>query len=109
MRGARYAEHNTLPLVRPERRRSSPVLLQYFPQLVCPPCRTLPHGQSIRAGRFGTAVEFELDGTRYTAMNGGPHFTFNEAISFQIDCADQKKVNYYWDALTAGGEESQCG
>ncbi len=42
-------------------------------------------------------------------MNGGPHFTFNEAISFQIDCADQKKVNYYWDALTAGGEESQCG
>lgn len=55
------------------------------------------------------SVEFELDGTRYTAMNGGPHFTFNEAISFQIDCADQKEVNYYWDALTAGGEESQCG
>ena len=55
------------------------------------------------------SVEFELDGTRYTAMNGGPYFTFSEAISFQIDCANQKEVNYYWDALTAGGEESQCG
>lgn len=54
-------------------------------------------------------VEFELDGTRYTALNGGPYFQFSEAISFQIDCADQKEVDYYWEALTAGGEESQCG
>lgn len=55
-------------------------------------------------------VEFELDGKRYTALNGGPQFTFDEAISFQIDCASQEEVDRYWEALTAnGGEESQCG
>ncbi|WP_078309731.1 MULTISPECIES: VOC family protein [unclassified Mycobacterium] len=55
-------------------------------------------------------VEFELDGQRYTALNGGPQFTFDEAISFQIDCRSQEEVDRYWEALTAdGGEESQCG
>ena len=55
-------------------------------------------------------VEFELDGETFTAVNGGPEFTFDEAVSFQIACADQAEVDYYWDALTAdGGEESQCG
>ncbi len=55
-------------------------------------------------------VEFELDGQRYTALNGGPQFTFDEAISFQIDCKSQEEVDRYWEALTAdGGEESQCG
>lgn len=54
-------------------------------------------------------VEFELDGTRFTALNGGPLFRFNEAVSFQIDCADQAEVDHYWDRLTEGGEESQCG
>ena len=55
-------------------------------------------------------VEFELDGTKFTAVNGGPEFTFDEAVSFQIDCADQGEVDYFWDALTAdGGQESQCG
>lgn len=55
-------------------------------------------------------VEFELDGQRYTALNGGPQFTFDEAISFQIDCGSQDEVDRYWEALTAdGGEESQCG
>ncbi|MEU9806500.1 VOC family protein [Mycobacterium sp. NPDC050853] len=55
-------------------------------------------------------VEFELDGQRYTALNGGPQFTFDEAISFQIDCESQEDVDRYWTALTAdGGEESQCG
>lgn len=55
-------------------------------------------------------VEFELDGQRYTALNGGPQFSFDEAISFQIDCATQDDVDRYWDALTAdGGQESQCG
>jgi predicted 3-demethylubiquinone-9 3-methyltransferase (glyoxalase superfamily) len=60
----------------------------------------------------GTAltVEFTIDGQSFTALNGGPQFTFNESISFQIDCADQAEVDEYWDALTAdGGEESQCG
>ncbi len=55
-------------------------------------------------------VEFELDGQRFTALNGGPEFTFNEAVSFQIDCADQDEVDHYWSRLTAdGGEEGPCG
>ena len=55
-------------------------------------------------------VSFVLDGQEYTAINGGPQFTFDEAISLLINCADQKEIDYYWDKLTAdGGEESQCG
>jgi predicted 3-demethylubiquinone-9 3-methyltransferase (glyoxalase superfamily) len=55
-------------------------------------------------------VDFVLDGQEYTAINGGPEFTFDEAISLLINCADQDEVDYYWKALTAdGGEESQCG
>ena len=55
-------------------------------------------------------VEFELDGVRFTGLNGGPHFHFDEAISFQIDTADQDETDFYWDALIAdGGEESVCG
>jgi predicted 3-demethylubiquinone-9 3-methyltransferase (glyoxalase superfamily) len=55
-------------------------------------------------------VEFELDGQRFVAINGGPQFTFDEAVSFQITCEDQDEVDYYWDRLLAGGgEESQCG
>lgn len=54
-------------------------------------------------------VEFTLDGRRYTALNGGPVFTFSEAVSFQIMCADQAEVDHYWDRLTDGGEESMCG
>lgn len=63
---------------------------------------------SQQAGNVLT-VEFELDGNRYTALNGGPHFQFNEAISFQIDCTTQDEVNHYWNSLTDGGEESECG
>jgi predicted 3-demethylubiquinone-9 3-methyltransferase (glyoxalase superfamily) len=54
-------------------------------------------------------VEFELDGQRFVGINGGPQFTFDEAVSFQISCEDQDEVDYYWDRLTEGGEESQCG
>ena len=54
-------------------------------------------------------VNFELDGKPFTAINGGPLFTFDEAISLLIDCTDQAEVDYYWDTLTEGGEESQCG
>ena len=55
-------------------------------------------------------VEWEIDGQRFVGINGGPEFTFDEAISFQIDCKDQAEIDYYWDALLAdGGEESQCG
>ena len=56
-------------------------------------------------------VEFELEGQPFTALNGGPVFQFNEAISFQIDCENQQEVDYYWNKLTAGGDPNaqQCG
>ncbi len=55
-------------------------------------------------------VEFELDGQRFTILNGGPEYTFDEAISFQVSCADQAEVDAYWSQLTAdGGEEGRCG
>lgn len=56
---------------------------------------------------YGT---FVLDGQPFMAINGGPQFTFSEAVSFEVLCADQDEVDYYWNALIAdGGEESQCG
>jgi predicted 3-demethylubiquinone-9 3-methyltransferase (glyoxalase superfamily) len=54
-------------------------------------------------------VEFELDGQRFVAINGGPEFTFSEAVSFQINCEDQDDVDYFWERLTEGGEEGPCG
>jgi predicted 3-demethylubiquinone-9 3-methyltransferase (glyoxalase superfamily) len=57
------------------------------------------------------AVAFELDGQKFTALNGGSTFKFNEAISFQVDCLDQAEVDYYWDKLSIDGDETaqQCG
>lgn len=52
---------------------------------------------------------FVLDGTRFIGINGGPAFSFDEAVSFMIHCKDQDEVDYYWDRLVEGGEESQCG
>ncbi len=54
-------------------------------------------------------VEFELDGQRVVAINGGPQFTFSEAISLQIACETQEEIDRYWERLTDGGEEGQCG
>ena len=54
-------------------------------------------------------VEFLLDGNRFVGINGGPQFTFSEAVSFQIECADQDEIDYYWEKLTDGGEEGPCG
>jgi predicted 3-demethylubiquinone-9 3-methyltransferase (glyoxalase superfamily) len=54
-------------------------------------------------------VDFMLDGQEHTAINGGPQFTFDEAVSLLINCADQEEVDYYWSKLTAGGEEGPCG
>ncbi|WP_309107356.1 VOC family protein [Arthrobacter sp.] len=54
-------------------------------------------------------VQFELGDREFTALNGGPGFTFNEAISFMVPCANQSEVDRYWDSLSDGGEESQCG
>ena len=54
-------------------------------------------------------VEFELDGQRYVGINGGPEFTFDEAVSFQITCTAQDEVDYYWQRLSEGGQEGPCG
>jgi predicted 3-demethylubiquinone-9 3-methyltransferase (glyoxalase superfamily) len=56
-------------------------------------------------------VEFELHGQKFTALNGGPHFKFNEAVSFQIYCDTQEELDYYWETLSEGGDEraQQCG
>jgi predicted 3-demethylubiquinone-9 3-methyltransferase (glyoxalase superfamily) len=68
-----------------------------------------PEGSPGPVGQVMT-VTFELNGQTFTALNGGPHFKFTEAVSFVIDCEDQEEVDKYWNALTAdGGQESQCG
>jgi predicted 3-demethylubiquinone-9 3-methyltransferase (glyoxalase superfamily) len=54
-------------------------------------------------------VSFELDGHEFIALNGGPDFTFNEAISLEVTCDDQQEVDRYWSALTEGGEAGPCG
>ncbi len=54
-------------------------------------------------------ISFELDGQKFTALNGGPHFKFTEAVSFVVRCDSQEEVDYYWSKLVAGGTESQCG
>ncbi len=54
-------------------------------------------------------VEFELDDQRFVAINGGPQFTFDEAVSFQITCETQDEVDFYWERLSEGGQEGPCG
>jgi predicted 3-demethylubiquinone-9 3-methyltransferase (glyoxalase superfamily) len=72
-----------------------------------------------RVGRYSEAgpgpvgevqfVEFEANGQRFMGLNGGPQFTFNESISFQIFCGDQDELDYYWSTLSEGGSEVACG
>jgi len=54
-------------------------------------------------------VTFELDGQQISALNGGPQYKFNEAVSLMVECADQDEVDYYWNALSEGGEQGPCG
>jgi predicted 3-demethylubiquinone-9 3-methyltransferase (glyoxalase superfamily) len=78
-----------------------------------------PNSKITEISRYGEAgprdagtvmtVEFELDGKPFVALNGGPEFKFNEAVSFQVDCADQDEVDTYWEKLGEGGEEGPCG
>ncbi len=73
---------------------------------------TVTHYTEAGPGEPGSVltVSFLLDGQEYTAINGGPHFTFSEAISLLINCKDQAEVDHYWDTLIAdGGEAGQCG
>ena len=78
-----------------------------------------PRSQIVNVSRYGPdtpgtegsvmTVDFVLDGQAYLGLNGGPQFPFTEAVSFQIMCADAAEVDHYWDRLTEGGEEGQCG
>ena len=72
---------------------------------------SLTHYPEGAPGPVGTVmtVEFELNGQRFVGINGGPHFKFDEAISFEISCEDQEEIDYYWERLTDGGKEIQCG
>ena len=54
-------------------------------------------------------VVFSLDGQEFIGLNGGPHFKFTEAVSFSVDCKTQEEVDYYWDKLSAGGQQQPCG
>jgi len=65
--------------------------------------------QSGRPEGSALTIEFEIEGQKFTALNGGPAFKFNESISFVVNCDTQKEVDYFWEKLTAdGGQESQC-
>ncbi len=70
-------------------------------------------GYEIHGKPAGTVmnIEFELNGQAFTALNGGPMFKFNEAISFQVSCESQEEIDYYWGKLSEGGDEKaqQCG
>ena len=78
-----------------------------------------PNSKILDVTRYGSAgprpegtvmtVSFELDGQQFVALNGGPEYTFSEAISFQVDCKTQDEVDHYWSKLSEGGEEGPCG
>ena len=68
-------------------------------------------GYDIHKQKEGTVqtIEFKINGQWFTALNGGPLFKFNEAVSMQVICETQEEIEYYWDKLTDGGQEGQCG
>jgi len=68
-------------------------------------------GREIHGKEAGSVmtVEFEIEGQQFLALNGGPQFKFNEAVSFQVLCDTQAEVDYFWSKLSAGGQEGQCG
>ena len=78
-----------------------------------------PNSRILQVSRYGSAgprpegtvmtVDFELDGQRFIALNGGPDFSFTEALSFSVDCETQEEVDAYWSALSEGGQEGPCG
>jgi predicted 3-demethylubiquinone-9 3-methyltransferase (glyoxalase superfamily) len=78
-----------------------------------------PNSKVLSVSRYGDAgpgtkgsvmtVSFELDGRQFTALNGGPRYTFTPSVSFLVPCETQQDVDYYWEQLTAGGKPIQCG
>ena len=71
---------------------------------------TIPYGEA-GPGAKGSVmlIEFELDGESYVALNGGPEFKFNEAISLMVNCDTQEEVDYFWEKLSEGGQQIECG
>jgi predicted 3-demethylubiquinone-9 3-methyltransferase (glyoxalase superfamily) len=82
-------------------------------------CSIIPNSAVHEVSRYGDAgprpagtamtVSFELDGKPYVALNGGPEYTFNEAVSLQVSTRDQEETDYYWDTLSDGGQPGPCG
>jgi predicted 3-demethylubiquinone-9 3-methyltransferase (glyoxalase superfamily) len=82
-------------------------------------CSVFPNSRIVSSARYtedspgetGTVmtVEWEIEGTRFVGINGGPLFEFSEAVSFMISCEDQDEIDYYWEKLGDGGEEGPCG
>ena len=78
-----------------------------------------PNSRITNVARYGSAgprpegtamtVSFELDGKKFVALNGGPQYTFSEALSFQVSCETQEEVDHFWSKLSEGGEEGPCG
>ena len=68
-------------------------------------------GFEVHGRKEGTVmtVEFEIEGQKFVALNGGPHFKFNEAVSFQIHCETQQEIDFFWSKLSEGGQEQPCG
>lgn len=68
-------------------------------------------GREVHGKEAGSVltVEFEIEGQTFIALNGGPHFKFNEAVSFQVTCETQDEIDYFWSKLSEGGQEGQCG
>jgi len=92
-----------------EAEQAAEFYVSLFPNSRVTAVRRYPEGAHGPAGSV-MSVEYELDGQPFVGINGGPQFPFTEAVSLQIDCADQAEVDRFWDALVAdGGQESQCG
>ena len=71
--------------------------------------KVVPYPEGTDKAGATMVVEFELLGQRFVAINGGPQFTFSEAISLQVDCRDQAEIDFFWERLSAGGSEAPCG
>jgi len=73
--------------------------------------RYVDEGQEVHGKEAGSVMtaEFEIAGQKFVGLNGGPHFKFTEAVSFQVHCDDQDEVDYFWEKLTDGGKEVACG
>lgn len=91
-----------------EAEQAADFYLSVFPNSSITNVTRYPENSMREAGMVMT-VDFELDGNPFTAINGGPEFKFDEAVSFLITCADQEELDRYWDQLSDGGSQGPCG